>query len=90
MAKRCDPERRKLRTSTDVPDHIVVWRVDWRDNELGRLIWWEPTKAGAASYADALRDDKDVESVSVRPMRVPTVKKQLIEWLNTHVTVDNG
>lgn len=67
---------------------MKLYRCNWRDQDLGYRISWHASKREAENAMRQL--DKTAHPEGVESVNVPTTKRELITWLNSHYNSDNG
>lgn len=71
---------------------MKIWRLTIDDTHQGTCYWW----AGSKKKVEAqLREERKNECVPMQswridPLIIPNKKEELIRWLNTHFTRNNG
>lgn len=70
---------------------MKVYKLTHFEPSDGSLLSWHGSKADAAKACVAIRKERGHDAeFSVTPHDIPTDRAGLIDWLNTHVTTDNG
>jgi hypothetical protein len=70
---------------------MIVHKLTCQHREHGVCIAWFPSKREARKRATEWKKDEDRWAVEVEPpVNIPTDKKGLLDWLNIHMTLDNG
>lgn len=63
---------------------INVYRVVWQCPDYGIRQSWYGTRANAESARELLEDDTTLDFVSIRQIKMPITKNELLHWLNKY------
>lgn len=72
---------------------MKLYRLTWSDAWEGSCLAWVGSKAAAKKrrWEIAGELDRNVPtSIDIERVEVPTSKEDLLEWLNTNLTRNNG
>lgn len=70
---------------------MQIWRMSFTTPQDGTILSWHGTKGDAEAALAVMQRDHECAGVQlVEQVDVPTVKHDLIRWLNANLNTDNG
>lgn len=72
-----------------------VWKGTVNDPDLGNLLVWAGSESACKKLCKEVAEEGDYPDnprsiLTIVPMKIPTDKAGLIEWLNSWFGTDNG
>ena len=70
-----------------------IYRCNFYDASMGQQVSWHGSKREAEQHLRVLQTDRGEPAAGpegVQPVELPTKRKLLLGWLNTHFNTDNG
>ena len=66
-----------------------LYRIEWYDDHVGRQYRYAGSVADArAERRKVVNDGWKMSEIEVKPVNVPTNKKELLNWLNVNAIPD--
>jgi hypothetical protein len=68
---------------------VKIYRIDWNDEDHGSVVAWSTSRRDAdATLRQMGRLGQGTGKIQL--VEFPTTRAEVIDWLNTHLTTDNG